>query len=273
MTLPLVVLAFCSFTVGAYFEWTGGFAEFLARTPSLAYQGMAAHGEHDAGAHALVATVSTVLALAGIGLAAFLYLGDPAQVMPLRRLLMPLYLLSYGKMFFDPIYNAVRLVAAGSWRSSYWFDRSVIDGLKPRRPHAAGGRQRLKIVAKRHGAILCGSDGVGRDRASDHALGLAGPGVELEIISGEMHLGSDAGTVTGHDFHPLRRGGVGVGLCALWPLRRPTKRPGHGDFDLGNDGRPARKLRCRERAYAASSFSWLGESSAIDIRFAVRSTA
>ena len=130
MTLPLVVLAFCSLTVGAYFEWTGGFAEFLARTPSLAYQGLAAHAEHDASAHALVATVSTVLALAGIGLAAFLYLGDPAQVMAIRRLLMPLYLLSYGKMFFDPIYNVLfvwplRLLS----RISYWFDRTVIDGL------------------------------------------------------------------------------------------------------------------------------------------------
>jgi NADH-quinone oxidoreductase subunit L len=129
MTLPLVILAFCSLTVGAYFEWTGGFAEFLKRTPSLAYGVMAVHAEHDAGAHALVATVSTVLALAGVGLAAFLYLGDPAQVMAIRRLLMPLYLLSYGKMFFDPIYNVLfvwplRLLS----RISYWFDRTVIDG-------------------------------------------------------------------------------------------------------------------------------------------------
>ncbi len=130
MTLPLVILAFCSLTVGAYFEWTGGFADFLARTPSLAYQGLAAHAEHDSGAHALVATVSTVLALAGVGLAAFLYLGDPAQVMAIRRLLMPLYLLSYGKMFFDPIYNV--LFVWPLWllsRISYWFDRTVIDGI------------------------------------------------------------------------------------------------------------------------------------------------
>ncbi len=50
--------------------------------------------------------------------------------MAIRRVLMPLYLLSYGKMFFDPIYNVLfvwplRLLA----RLSYWFDRSVIDGL------------------------------------------------------------------------------------------------------------------------------------------------
>ena len=37
----------------------------------------------------------TLLALAGMGLAAFLYLGDPAQVMAIRRLLMPLYIFWY----------------------------------------------------------------------------------------------------------------------------------------------------------------------------------
>ena len=37
MTVPLVVLAFGSLIVGAYFEWTHGFAHFLAATPSLAY--------------------------------------------------------------------------------------------------------------------------------------------------------------------------------------------------------------------------------------------
>ena len=41
MTVPLVILAFCSLVVGAYFEWTGGFADFLAHTPSLAYRAAA----------------------------------------------------------------------------------------------------------------------------------------------------------------------------------------------------------------------------------------
>ena len=36
MTVPLMVLAFGSLIVGAYFEWTHGFANFLAATPSLA---------------------------------------------------------------------------------------------------------------------------------------------------------------------------------------------------------------------------------------------
>ena len=33
MTFPLVVLAFGSAVVGAYFAWTGGFDRFLAATP------------------------------------------------------------------------------------------------------------------------------------------------------------------------------------------------------------------------------------------------
>jgi NADH-quinone oxidoreductase subunit L len=131
MTLPLVVLAVCALVVGAWFEWTGGFAEFLQRTPSLAYSGMAVgHAEHAAASHALVATISTVLALAGVGLAAFLYLGDPEQVWGLQRLLMPLYWLSYGKLFFDPIYDALVVGPLEALaRLSYWFDRTVIDGL------------------------------------------------------------------------------------------------------------------------------------------------
>ena len=37
MTVPLMILAFGATVVGAYFEWTHGFARFLAATPSLAY--------------------------------------------------------------------------------------------------------------------------------------------------------------------------------------------------------------------------------------------
>ena len=52
MTVPLVILAVCALVVGAYFEWTGGFADFWPHTPSLAYQRSApAHGEHAGGSH------------------------------------------------------------------------------------------------------------------------------------------------------------------------------------------------------------------------------
>jgi len=131
MTFPLIVLAVCSLLVGAYFEFTHGFAEFIAHTPSLAYEAMHAHaGAHDSASHVLIGAIGTVVALAGIGVAAFLYLGDPTEVMALRRLLSPLYWLSHGKLFFDQIYDVLfvwplRMLA----QISYWIDRNVIDAL------------------------------------------------------------------------------------------------------------------------------------------------
>jgi NADH-quinone oxidoreductase subunit L len=127
MTVPLTILAVCALGVGAYFEWTGGFSDLLARTPSLAYTGVPNVAESEA--HILVAAISTVLALAGMGVAAFLFLGDPTQVDLLARLLLPLYWLSRGKMFFDPIYNV--LLVRPLWilaQASYWVDRVLIDG-------------------------------------------------------------------------------------------------------------------------------------------------
>jgi NADH-quinone oxidoreductase subunit L len=130
MTVPLAVLAICSLVVGAYFSWTGGFNRLLAETPSLAYAPIsAAHGPHVEGSHTLISTVGTIIAVTGIGLAAFLYLGDIGLVSTLKRLFAPLYWLSYGKLFFDPIYYALfvwplEMLA----RVSYGFDRRVIDG-------------------------------------------------------------------------------------------------------------------------------------------------
>jgi NADH-quinone oxidoreductase subunit L len=131
MTVPLVILAVCSLVVGAYFTWTGSFAGLLSTTPVLAYGPMTAAAEaHHGDSHALVSTVGTIVAVTGIGLAAFLYLGDDALVLSLKRLFAPLYVLSYGKLFFDQIYFAffvwpLEMLA----RLSYWIDRRVIDGL------------------------------------------------------------------------------------------------------------------------------------------------
>jgi len=133
MTWPLRILAVCSLVVGAYFTYTGGFVDFLSKTPSLAFAPLAAtaaHGEHSHEAHQLVSVVGTVIALTAIGLAAFLYLGDHTLIGKLKQMAGPLYYLSYGKLFFDPIYYALFV-----WPSlqlakfSYWFDRNVIDAL------------------------------------------------------------------------------------------------------------------------------------------------
>jgi len=134
MVVPLLILSVFALGVGAYFEWTHGFANLLARTPSLAYRVAAetAHGEHF---HWGVATVSTALALLGLGLAAYLYLGDRRQVEALARFMqspwgLRLYQLSKGKFYVDQIYLVcivwpLQLVAA----VASLFDRYVIDEL------------------------------------------------------------------------------------------------------------------------------------------------
>jgi NADH-quinone oxidoreductase subunit L len=136
MTMPLVILAFCSLAVGAWFEWTHGFAAFLVRTPSLAYAPVyGEHGVHQDVFHWEVAITSTIVALAGVGLAAFFYLGHRKEVTQLGKFMQSpaglwLYDLSYGKFFFDQIYAATIVLPLRclAWISS-WFDRWAIDGL------------------------------------------------------------------------------------------------------------------------------------------------
>ena len=129
ITLPLMILAVCALVVGAYFELTGSFEHFLVATPSLAYSGMSATG-HGAESEHGVAVIGTLVALSGVGLAAFFYLGDRRQVAWLATVLRPLYELSYGKLFIDQIYQATVIWPA--WllaQLCYLFDRWIIDGL------------------------------------------------------------------------------------------------------------------------------------------------
>jgi NADH-quinone oxidoreductase subunit L len=129
MTIPLAILAFCAVTIGGYFAWTHGILNFLKLTPSLAYETIAKTGG-DAKFHWGVAIASSGVVLAGIGLAAYLYLGSPAQATFMARALRPLYWLSSNKFFIDEIYQTfivwpLQLLAA----VGYWFDRYVIDAL------------------------------------------------------------------------------------------------------------------------------------------------
>ncbi|HEV3415377.1 MAG TPA: NADH-quinone oxidoreductase subunit L, partial [Pirellulales bacterium] len=134
MTIPLVILAGCAAVVG--FLLLGGFSGLIAETPSLAWYFVPRPDSTEAGLenheriHDFVAVASTLLALGGIGGAAFLYLGDRRQVTWLAGAFRPLYRLSYGKFFFDPIYDwlVIRPIAALAAVSN-WFDRWVVDGL------------------------------------------------------------------------------------------------------------------------------------------------
>jgi NADH-quinone oxidoreductase subunit L len=149
MTVPLVVLAIGAAGVGGYFEWTHDFADFLHQSPSVAYLVESvgepavhapSHAADEAAAseeltrafwrHVLVGVVSTVVALAGIALAAAMYLGREGLPAALARAMGPLYTLSHRKFFFDEIYDALivqplRLLAD----FCYWLDAMVVDGL------------------------------------------------------------------------------------------------------------------------------------------------
>jgi NADH-quinone oxidoreductase subunit L len=138
MAIPLGILAFFALSVGAYCYLTGSLVDFLRGAPSLAWVAAReaaaaaphAHEAHSGMSHFTLAALSTVVALCGVGLAAYLYLGEQSEVSVLTRRLRPLYRLSYGKFFIDQIYQVLIV-----WplevlsRISYWFDRRVIDGL------------------------------------------------------------------------------------------------------------------------------------------------
>ena len=129
MTVPLVILAICSVGVGYLFHAGHTFEHLIDSTPSLAFI-----STHEAVSHAEfhwdIAIQSSVLALAGVALASFFYLGDLTPIRWLARNLRTVYRLSYHKMYFDEIYAflIVRPTAALA-KCCYWIDRNVIDAL------------------------------------------------------------------------------------------------------------------------------------------------
>jgi NADH-quinone oxidoreductase subunit L len=127
MTIPLMILAVCAAIVG--FTLLSNFSDFLRLAPSLAWKALPV-GEVNEAVHSQVAVTSTLVALTGIGVAAFFYLGDRTQVNWLAGVLRPFYALSYGKFFLDPIYDW--FVVKPFWALAcicYWLDRWLIDGL------------------------------------------------------------------------------------------------------------------------------------------------
>jgi NADH-quinone oxidoreductase subunit L len=130
MTMPLVILAFCALVVGMYFEFTHGFAELLHTTPSLAYGEFRAEAAHAEEMNLGVAAISTLLAVLGIGVSAWLYLGEATQVNWLASTLRPLYVLSLGKLFIDQIYQVLFVwPLIGLAYVFYGIDQWLVDGL------------------------------------------------------------------------------------------------------------------------------------------------
>jgi len=91
MVAPLVILAGCStligvFCIGDASNWGENWlVDLMGRTPSLA-AGLVNQTRGPVEFHGEVAGLSTLVALAGIGLALFLYLGEPHEARSLQRL-------------------------------------------------------------------------------------------------------------------------------------------------------------------------------------------
>jgi NADH-quinone oxidoreductase subunit L len=124
MTVPLVILAAGAAALGIIVEpITHWFSRFLARTPSIG-------PVHEHAANLSLMLVSSVVALAGIAAAWWIYVSQPGLADTLALNWRRLYQLSRDKFMFDEIYEAVvvtpltavaRLIRA--------FDLNILDGL------------------------------------------------------------------------------------------------------------------------------------------------
>ncbi|MEP6608443.1 MAG: NADH-quinone oxidoreductase subunit L [Burkholderiaceae bacterium] len=138
ITVPLVLLAIPSFVIGfATVEWmlAGDFfgtsiVADVARHPAMAHVAEEARSAWAMGLHGLIGA-PTYLALAGVALAALLYLIRPELASALRQRFSGLYRLLDNKYYLDRINEFVfaggaRRLGFGLWRIG---DVGVIDGL------------------------------------------------------------------------------------------------------------------------------------------------
>jgi NADH-quinone oxidoreductase subunit L len=132
MTVPLVILAAGAAALGFVLDWTGALGEFLAKTPSIAFLGEASHSAETEKLHHSIGVQSTIMVFAGIAFTILLYSGSRRLLLEYLAKFMKLtglYQLSFGKMFFDPLYDyaVVRPLKIFAVLCS-WFDKWIIDG-------------------------------------------------------------------------------------------------------------------------------------------------
>lgn len=122
MTLPLAILAIMALVAGFFNSPVGDYAmaRFLGEVP----------GTREAGTGAGTMVLSTLVGLAGAGLAWLMYGKGTLSPERWSLALSPLYRLSYHKFYLDELYRAVivRPFAALA-RGFDWADRVIIDGL------------------------------------------------------------------------------------------------------------------------------------------------
>lgn len=123
MTMPLLVLSAFALLVGLVLGPTGLFVGFLEKTPGWPHPG------HE-GMHPGLMVISSVVALAGVGLAWLMYVQKPLLSYALTEKARALYQLSLDKFHFDELYEAflVRPMEVLAGLSGY-LDLKMIDRL------------------------------------------------------------------------------------------------------------------------------------------------
>ena len=130
MWIPLAILAAFAFLVGFYFESGHKFAHFLETTPSLAFG--AVQDTVRPAFHINIAATSSAVALLGIGLASYFFLGHQDEVKTLAKLpgVRRLRQLSLDKFYIDELYTVAILVPMQFIAAVYYaIDRWFVDGL------------------------------------------------------------------------------------------------------------------------------------------------
>ena len=134
MIVPLAVLALGSILAGAVAVNVfvgGGMEAFWGESIRILPEHGALEASHDV--PLLVKLSPLVLALAGIGLAWWMYIRKPETAAVWAAKLRPAYLLSFNKWYFDELYDALIVRPAfalgrGLWKSG---DGRLIDGIGP----------------------------------------------------------------------------------------------------------------------------------------------
>jgi NADH-quinone oxidoreductase subunit L len=127
MTIPLIILAFGAIFVGLLIGPTHWIAHFLAQTP--AYEWYLPKVELEPFHWSWLMTGSTVIALAGIGLAYWVYVLHPQAEERFAANYPGVYDLSQNRFYFDELYSdIVALPAAALAKLSALFD-VLVDGI------------------------------------------------------------------------------------------------------------------------------------------------
>ena len=121
MTIPLLVLALLSITVGYL-----GIPGFLAP----AFPGSGSEGPHDSPIAFAIMAIATLLGLVGIAVAYLLYVKSPSLPDRLARQWQQLYLLSFNKWYVDEAYDRAVVRPTIQLADRLWngVDVAVIDG-------------------------------------------------------------------------------------------------------------------------------------------------